>query len=208
MPTTELFVNRVCLSSRSHAHLAIALTASLRPTEAGRVHAELDGLAATLQPLWDLSPREQLVGSAAAMAKRFTPCGDHSLDDLVLHHVLARRVGHPFLLAIIAADAGRRAGLPLGLVGRGREQHLAHVVLPEPVVADPSREFALVDLTGREQTVHWPGPNDVASTLLSLIAETAIRDGSPACAERAEQARERLPITVGTASHTGLPPVE
>jgi hypothetical protein len=199
MPTQELFVKRVCRSSRSHAHLAIALTAQLNPAESGRVDAELDGLAATLQPLWDLSPREQLVGCAAAMAMRFTPCGDHSLDDLVLNDVLARRVGHPLLLAIVAADVGRRAGLPLGLVGRGHEQHLAHVVLAEPVVADPRQGFALVDLAGREDTVRWPGPNEVAATLLSLIAGAARRSGSPEYAERVEELRRPLPITVGAA---------
>jgi hypothetical protein len=197
MPTKELFVKRVCRSSRSHAHLAIALTARLNPAEAGRAHAELDGLAATLEPLWDQSPRDQLAGCAAAMAQRFTACGDHSIDDLVLHHVLARRVGHPFLLAIVAADAARRAGLPVGLVGNGDRQHLAHVVLPEPVVADPRQGFGLIDLSGRESTVRWPGPNEVAATLLSLIADTATRSGLPDCAARAEAVRRRLPVPIG-----------
>lgn len=192
----EIFVRRVCGSGRSHAHLAIALTATLDPSEAGRAQAELDALAATLRPLWRLSPREQLVGCAAAMAKRFRTCGDHGLEDLLLHHVLARRVGHPLLLALVAADIGRRAGLPVGLVGDGRDQRLAHVILPQPVVADPRDGFALVDLRGREGTVRWPGPIELAATLLELVAETAERAGDFDRAFRAADTRRALPSPV------------
>lgn len=192
-----MFVTNASGPSRSHAHLAIALTAELDPTETGRVHAELDGLAAIVRPLWDAPPGEQLVGCAAAIAERFRVCGDHTLDDLLLPRVLARRVGHPLLLAIVAADVGRRAGLPVGLVECGREQQLAHVVLPQPVAADPGTGFALCDLRGREDTVRWLGPTDVAVALLTLVAETALETGEPGYAMRAEQARRALSTQAG-----------
>jgi hypothetical protein len=55
-----------------------------------------------------------------------------------VHHVLDRRAGDPTLLVCLGAKLGRRAGIPLGVIGDGHGRHLlAHRTMNEPVALDP-----------------------------------------------------------------------
>lgn len=184
-------VHEACSSPRCHANLTLALASEFGADAENDVRERLQSLADGLRVLWEASPRAQLEGCAAAMRREFNASETASLDDLLVHRVLERGTGHPLLLGIVAADVGRRAGLPVGLVGHGSEQHLAHAALAEPLVADPREDFRLIDLGGLEDTVSWPTPHEVAHTVLGLIADTGEDRGE--WAQRADELRRALP---------------
>jgi len=166
------------------ADLALALGAEFERFAVEEAHAELDELACDLAGFRQASPREQLSACAAAIADRFAVTDELDrvgegcvLDDLLLHRVLGGEVGHALPLAIAAVEAGRRAGIPLGVVGRGRAQFLAHPALADPHVADLRAPGRLVDLAGREESVSWQCAHQLAALLLNRIAERAERAG-------------------------------
>lgn len=189
----------------AHADLALALGAEFEPLVVDDAQAELDALAAALTSLRHETPREQLIGCAAAVADRYAPAHEPEriargcvLDGLLLHRVLARGDGHPLALTIVAVAAGRRAGIPLGVVGGGREHYLAHAGLADPHVADLGDGGALVDLDGREQSVGWQCAHQVAATLLNRIAQRAERIGHMTWAVQAAELRLALPAAPAT----------
>lgn len=186
----------------AHADLAVALAAEFDGAPADEALAELDAIALTLARVRGCTPREQLIACAAAVTDQFTAAPVRQptlasacvLDDLLLPRVLRRGTGHTLALTIAAVEAGRRAGIPLGVVGRGREQYLAHAGLADPHVADLGAPDELVDLGGREQQVGWQCAHQVSALLLNRIAERAERVGHLDWALRAAELRLALPV--------------
>lgn len=188
----------------AHADLALALGAEFEPLVAEDAQAEIDALAAAVLPLRSATPRDQLIGVAAATADRFAVVAepqriarDAVLGDLLLHRVLERGAGHALALTVVAVEAGRRAGIPLGVVGHGRVQYLAHAALADPHVADLAADGALVDLDGREESVGWQCAHQVAALLLNRIVARAERVGHMTWALQASQLRLALPAAPG-----------
>lgn len=184
----------------AHADLALALGAEFEPLDVDAAQAEIDALAAELVEFRRALPGEQLRGAAAAVAQRFRALGepqrigrDSVLDDLLLHRVLERDAGDALPLTVIAVEAGRRVGMPLGIVGRGREQYLAHAAYAEPCAADLALPGELVDLGGREQELGWQCAHQVSALLLNRIAERSERIGHFAWALQAAELRLALP---------------
>lgn len=184
----------------AHADLALALGAEFEPVVVEDADAEIDALAGALLELRRATPREQLLGCAAAVAERYETAEeprritrDCVLDDLLLHRVLRRSSGHVLPLTIAAVEAGRRVGIPLGIVGRGRDVYLAHAALADPHVADVQRPGPLVDLGGREEEVGWQCAHQLAALLLNRIAERSERIGHLTWAVQAAELRLALP---------------
>lgn len=184
----------------AHADLALALGAEFEPLDVDAAQAEVDALAADLVEFRRDCPGDQLRGVAAAVRHRFTTLAepqrigrDSVLDDLLLHRVLERDAGHALPLTIVAVEAGRRVGIPLGIVGRGREQYLAHAAYAEPCVADLEQRGELIDLGGREQELGWQCAHQVSALLLNRIAERSERIGNFAWALQAAELRLALP---------------
>lgn len=189
----------------AHADLALALGAEFEPLVVDDAQAELDALAAALTPLRHATPRDQLTGCAAVVAERYASAEEPQriargcvLDDLLLHRVLANGHGHPIALTVVAVEAGRRVGIPLGVVGRGREQYLAHAGLADPHVADLAADGSVVDLDGREEEVGWQCAHQVAALLLNRIATRAERIGHMTWALQAAELRLALPAGAET----------
>ncbi|ADB48581.1 hypothetical protein [Conexibacter woesei] len=187
------------------ADLALALGAEFEPIAADDAHAALDELGCDLAAFRHVAPREQLVACAAAVGNRFTIVEERKrigresvFDDLLLHRVLRDGSGHALPLTIAAVEAGRRAGIALGAVGRRREQYLAHAGLAAPHVADLRRRGPLVDLTGREEKVGWQCAHQLSALLLDRIAERAERIGHLSWALRAAELRLALPVCAET----------
>ncbi|MDO8186302.1 hypothetical protein Q5424_14400 [Conexibacter sp. JD483] len=184
----------------AHADLALALGAEFEPLDVDAAQAEVDALAADLLEYRRACPGDQLSGVAATVAQRFRTLSepqrigrDSVLDDLLLHRVLDRDAGHALPLTIVAVEAGRRVGIPLGIVGRGREQYLAHAAYADPCVADLAQPGALVDLGGREEELGWQCAHQVSALLLNRIAERSERIGHFAWALQAAELRLALP---------------
>lgn len=124
---------------------------------------------------------------------------DISADGLLLHRVLDRRAGHPLVLAAIAAEAGRRAGLPAG-VWSSRFAWFAGVRSEEGV--------SLVNATGAS----GPRPSGVRCHCAHEVAFAALlglehRADDPEVADRARVLREALPVGDAAAHGDGSPAV-
>src|SRR4051812_47990630 len=85
----------------------------------------------------DGDPAAQL--RALAAARPLCARTDGGPEALLIDRVVERGHGHPLLVAIVLAETGRRAGLPVGLVGGARGHFVAHQRLCQPLVLDPCR---------------------------------------------------------------------
>jgi hypothetical protein len=118
--------------------LALALAAEFAPIRPGRADLALDGLAARLATARDGTPGDQLAAVADLAWAHLEPVTlTTAIDDLLVDRVAADGAGHPLLLAILCAEAARRAGLRVGIVAgpdgaflahAERAEHLGHVV--------------------------------------------------------------------------------
>jgi hypothetical protein len=116
------------------SHLALALAAEFATVRATRADRALDALAAWLVGACDDEP----VGQLRALTEL---AGSHleavilssAIDDLLLDRVVAGGAGHPLLLAIACSEAGRRAGLSVGIVAGADGAFVAHHELAERV---------------------------------------------------------------------------
>ena len=90
------------------ADLMLALAAEFRTVDEAAAEERLDELG---RPLFGLEPRA--AASALARCVGGFEAERMSVGGLWLDTVLAERSGHPLVLAAIAAEAGRRAGLAI-----------------------------------------------------------------------------------------------
>lgn len=183
-------------SCRRHAAFALSLASQLDPASAADVSAEIDALADRLLALRELDPQEQLVAATAAAQERIAPvANDGGLDELLLHRALSRGAGDPLTVAIVTVEAGRRAAIPLGIIGADAdaEQYVAHPALALPLVADPGTPGRIVDLGGREAGFGWRSAHQVADRLLERVEAGARRAGDAGLAAAARRLRAELP---------------
>ncbi len=76
---------------------------------------------------------------ARSASGRCGACADTAAarTTLLIDRVLERGHGHPLLLAVVLGEIGRRAGLPVGIVGGARGHFVAHQRLTEPLCSTP-----------------------------------------------------------------------
>ncbi len=116
-----------------------------------------------------------------------------AIDDLLLDRVVAGGAGHPLLLAIACAEAGRRAGLAVGVVAGACGAFVAHRALAEPLLVDPATA-AIRDARALDAPVAWQCCHQVAARILNRIGERAERVGHVTWALRAAELRLALPF--------------
>jgi hypothetical protein len=100
-------------------------------------------------------------------------------------------VDDPLLAAILLAERGRRAGLPIGLVAGATGYFVAHQRLTEPLVLDPSGQ--LVDATARAPLL-WRCGHQVAAELLDTLQPRYERANDLTRALHVARARCALPF--------------
>jgi hypothetical protein len=173
-----------------HAELAAALAAEFRTVDARALDHALDDLALELVGAHAGAPLDQLDVLASAMAafERLEAPLDPAA--LLIDVVLARLSGHATTLAVIAAEAGRRAGLEVGVAGDG----LGHVVAHRgagAVVFDPTLGAVR---TVEDRPLAWRCAHQVTFALLGEHIDRALRVGDLAGALRAAELRLELPM--------------
>lgn len=164
------------LSCPTAADLATALAAEFRPVDEEGIDWALDGLAVALAPAAPDHPVEQFDELCRTMAA-FEPL-EAPLDQraLFIDVAIDRLAGHRTTLAVIGAEAGRRAGLDVGLV------------------AEPGGGFRVGHRALEPATARWGCAHQVAFSLLAAQIERAQRTGDLAGALRAAELRLELPL--------------
>ncbi len=159
------------------------------PSEREEVDDQLDNLARRLFATPDADALHTLLTDDPG----FT-VDTASVEGLLLHRALIDRCGHPLLLAAIAAEAGRRAGLPAA-VWSSRTAWFAGV--------RSSGGVLLVDASGAGA----PPPERVRCHCAHEIAFAALlgleRRSSPATARRARTLRKRCRWATSRSPATG-----
>jgi hypothetical protein len=112
------------------------------------------------------------------------------IESLLLDKALERGTGHPILVAVILQELGRRAGLPVGIVGGAAGHFVAHQRLTEPLLLDP--------MTGRlveaQGVLQWRCGHQVAAELLDELQPRYERIGDFTRAVRVAKMRCTLPF--------------
>jgi hypothetical protein len=179
-------------------HLALALAAEFAPVHPARAERALDELAAWLVGARDADATDQLHALAElAGAHLEAVVLASAIDDLLLDRVAAAGAGHPLLLAIACAEAGRRAGLAVGIVAGVDGAFVAHRELAEPLLVDPALG-GLRDPRTLEAPVSWQCCHQLAARILNRIGERAERVGHVGWALRAAELRLALPFEAPT----------
>ena len=170
------------------ADLLLAVADAFRPVDAAAADARLDELAL---PLFGMAAdgRGAAALLAAALDRNFDP-DRLRIEGLWLDRALEHEAGHPLILAAIAAEAGRRAGVPVHVLSSPTGWYAA--------VADTERLW-LVDTTmdGRK-----PDPSrlrrhcahEVGFAALLGLGERFERAGDVRRASQATLMRSRLPL--------------
>lgn len=196
------FADCASVQCPSYADLALALAGEFRPVDHVAAEAALRTLGERLEIRHDACPLSQLqqvtdaVGAALAPPARL-PADD---ADFMLDAVLANRTGQPVMLAVVAAELGHRAGIPLGVVSDGRRHLIAHRNLRAPLLAD----FAAGGLRHAHELradLNWHCAHQVACALLQNLLNRALSRGDLTRAMHAAELKLVLPFDRPTRAH-------
>jgi hypothetical protein len=187
------------LSCPTHADLAAALAAEFHAVDEQAVDDALDALAAHLSGARHADALDQLDVLTGAMAA-FEPLAA-PLDAPAAHIDVAldRLAGHPTALAVIGAEAARRAGLDQTVAAAGAHHVLAHRGLGVQVAYDPALPGVRRVRPGIAAPT-WRCSHQVAYALLREHLDRALRAGDIAGALRAAELRLELPVDPATRS--------
>jgi len=189
--TITPFAIRAGERDASHHELALALAAELRPVRPQALDAELDRLSGEF---WDLDADEQLA-AAVTLAREFAAGRARTdVEELCIDAVVARRRGHPAVVATAIAEAARRGGSALGIVSNGLDFHLAHPDSSLGVLVDVVAGQLRVADPAETRRLHWRCGHQVAFALLRELVETATRCGDLSTAILAGELRLSLPL--------------
>jgi hypothetical protein len=175
------------------AELARSLAWELGDFDADRAERNLTALAAAILPEAQTRPAAQLAALGEAVTNTaLSPRGDGGPRELLLDRALERGHGHPVLIAIVLAEIGRRAGVPVGIVAGGNGHFVAHQRLTQALVLDPSTgRLTDADALG---VLRWQCGHQLAAELLDLLQPCYERDGDLARALHVAKLRATLPF--------------
>ena len=185
------FTRLACGGCPPVADLLLALAAEFRDVDTEAADARLDELAL---PLFGLAGGELRIAAGALANVLDTEPGFDadrtSVAGLWLDSVLEARAGHPLVLAAIAAEVGRRAGLPVHVLSAPTGWYAG--------LGDGDRLW-LVDTTmdGRKAdpwSLRRHCAHELAFAALLGLSERYERLGDAQRAGRAALLRSRLPL--------------
>ena len=179
------FSRMACGGCPPLADLLLALAAEFRTVDEAAAEERLDELA---RELFGLEPRA--VASALARCVGGFEAERMTVGGLWLDTVLEERSGHPLVLAAIAAEAGRRAGLAIHMLSTSTGWYAGF--------ADGERMW-LIDTTmdGRRADpwrLRRHCSHEVAFAALLGLSERYERLGNARGAGRAALLRQQLPL--------------
>ena len=171
------------------AALAASMAWELGDLDAERVERAYDALLAATPIELERTAEDQLrvLGEAPLRAVR-----GGGPEALLLHRALERGHGHRILVAVLLAELGRRAGVPVGVVAGAAGHFVAHQRLTQALVLDPSTgQLVDADELG---VLQWRCGHQVAAELLDELQPRYERIGDLARALHVARMRTTLPF--------------
>ena len=180
-----------------HAELAVSMAGAFHHVDAALVDQTLDRLAGQIAPV-PSDPVHALRAVAALWREDLLPpvaedVGAVDLDCLFIDRAMCGRSADPLIQAVLAIEAGRRCGLPLGLVSNGSDHCIGHTKLEEPlVVRSPSGQLA--DGRTLAPVLSWRCAHEACALLLDEMERRLLRCNALDQALQCAQLRLHLPI--------------
>jgi regulator of sirC expression with transglutaminase-like and TPR domain len=167
------------------ADLMLSMAAEFRLVDEPAAEERLDDLARTLFGLDERTAASALVGEIGTFqAERLSVAG------LWLDRVLEERAGHPLVLAAIAAEAGRRAGLAIHVLSTSTGWYAGLAGGERMWLIDTTMDGRRIDASHlRRHCSH-----EVAFAALLGLSERYERLGDARGAGRAALLRRQLPL--------------
>lgn len=190
------FAIHATIGCPAHAELALSLAWAFRDVDAGAVDDALSRLAETVPQPASKSPLDELralTGLAERLSKRARRPTRGGVDDLMLDTAVDGAATHPLMRAVIVAEAGRRRGLPVGIVSNGTDHCVAHTRLGEPLLLRVD-VASIADANDLPPTLSWRCAHEVSGQLLDALEARWLGEGRPDQALEAAELRTHLPF--------------
>ena len=133
--------------------------------------------------------------------RRAAGAADGGVEDLLIHRVVARGRGHAATVAVVVCEIGRRAGMPVGVVGAGARHFVAHEEVT-PWLLDVA-DGELVDARTVRPGPEWRCAHEICDALLTEAERRCERDGDLTRALRAATLRCAAPVRRAGAGERG-----
>ena len=180
-----------------HAELAVSMAGAFHDVDAAVVDHSLDRFAEQIAPA-PSDPVNALRAVAELWREDLLPgatedSGAVDLDCLFIDRAMCGAGADPLIQALLAIEAGRRCGVPLGLVSNGRDHCVAHTRLEEPlVVRSPTGQ--LCDGRTLPPVLSWRCAHEACGLLLDEMEQRLLRCNGLDQALRCAELRLHLPI--------------
>lgn len=182
-----------------HAELAVSMASAFHDVDGVVIDGALDELAGSVVAPRCSDPVEGLHAIADLWRTGALPQVEPDtgfatdLDHLMLDTALAVGIAHPLVQVLAAIEAGRRCGIPLGLVSNGITHCVAHTRLERPfVVSAPQGE--LIDGRTLPPVLTWCCAHEACAFLLDELEERQLRCGMVGHGLKSAELRFHLPI--------------
>jgi hypothetical protein len=177
----------------SYLELMLALGTEFSPVDAAAVRDRVDDDSRALFGVAALPPLQRADRLAEVLARElgFSTDAGGGATGLLLHEVVARRRGHPALVAAIGAELALRAGVPAGVYASPRRWFTGIGAGEELVVLDPSLADGSADAPDelRAACAH-----ELAFCVLCGLGAAYTQQGDDAAARHAGRLRHALPV--------------
>ena len=179
-----------CCPAPGDALLAIA--AEFRDVDPDRASFRLDDFS---RGLFAVAAERDPGAAARELAELLTNKvrmrrDESSLEGLWLDRTIERRAGHPLVMAVVAAEIGRRAGLKVGICSTAWGWYAG--------IGEPDRLWLIDPATDPGPTPSGPVRchcgHEVAFAALTGVYARLVRDGDQPAAHHAVRLRGRLPV--------------
>lgn len=176
--TMSPFSIRAADPAPAPAELLLSMAAEFHPVHYEVVDRTLEQLADRLRRAragahWRTAATE---GEILAATGDLRPARDDAPEAFMLDAVLARGKGHPLVIAVVAQEAGRRAGLPLAILGNRDTCVVGDIRFEPAVLVDPARRASWPCLDSPPRAVKPQCPHEIAfAVLMWLTGAYALR---------------------------------
>lgn len=180
----------------AHAELALSLAWTFRDVDAGATDNALSRLADSIPQPASNHPRDELralLAISERLSSRAKRPAKGGVDDLMLDTAVDGPATHPLMRAVVAAEAGRRAGLSVGIVSNGRDHCVAHTRLGDPLLLRLDVP-AICDAHDLPPTLTWRCAHELCGQLLDVLESRWLDEGRPDQALKAAELRTHLPF--------------
>jgi hypothetical protein len=186
----DRLLDSACCPAPGDSLLAIA--SEFRTVDAERTSFRLDDFS---RSLFAVALEHDPGAAARELAQLLTDevrmrRDESSLDGLWLDRTLERRAGHPLVMAVVAAEIGRRAGFEVGICSTAWGWYAG--------IGEPERLWLIDPAMDPGPTPSGPVRchcgHEVAFAALTGVYARLVRDGDQLAAHRAVQLRGRLPV--------------